>query len=67
VADHAVLSGARGENGTEEAAFQSISRSLLKHRFAEPKEIAEAILYLASDESRFVTGADLVIDGGYTL
>ena len=32
----------------------------------EPLDIAYGILYLASDESKFVTGAELVIDGGYT-
>ncbi len=32
----------------------------------EPEDIAFGIIYLASDESRFVTGAELVIDGGYT-
>ena len=35
-------------------------------RFAEPIEIARAILFLASDEASFVTGACLVIDGGFT-
>lgn len=32
----------------------------------EPEDIAYGILYLASDESKFVTGTELVIDGGYT-
>ncbi|MFP8489575.1 SDR family NAD(P)-dependent oxidoreductase [Gracilimonas sp. Q87] len=32
----------------------------------EPEDIANGILYLASDESKFVTGSALVIDGGYT-
>jgi len=32
----------------------------------EPNDIAYGIVYLASDESKFVTGAELVIDGGYT-
>jgi NAD(P)-dependent dehydrogenase (short-subunit alcohol dehydrogenase family) len=32
----------------------------------EPTDIAYGVLYLASDESKFVTGAELVIDGGYT-
>jgi NAD(P)-dependent dehydrogenase (short-subunit alcohol dehydrogenase family) len=35
-------------------------------RMAEPEEIADAVVYLASDASRFVTGSELVIDGGYT-
>lgn len=35
-------------------------------RLGEPDDIAYGILYLASDESKFVTGAELVIDGGYT-
>jgi NAD(P)-dependent dehydrogenase (short-subunit alcohol dehydrogenase family) len=36
-------------------------------RMAEPREVAFAALYLASDEAAFVTGAELIIDGGYTI
>lgn len=32
----------------------------------EPDDVALGVIYLASDEARFVTGAELVIDGGYT-
>lgn len=32
----------------------------------EPDDVAYGVLYLASDESKFVTGSELVIDGGYT-
>ena len=35
-------------------------------RFGEPDEVAYGVLYLASDESSFVTGSELVIDGGWT-
>ena len=35
-------------------------------RLGQPEEIAYAALYLASDESGFVTGSPLVVDGGYT-
>jgi NAD(P)-dependent dehydrogenase (short-subunit alcohol dehydrogenase family) len=36
-------------------------------RFAQPAEIAEAVLYLCSSVSSFVVGAEIVIDGGMTL
>jgi len=38
----------------------------LLRRIAEPREVAHAILFLASDEASFVTGTTLMVDGGYT-
>ena len=38
----------------------------LLNRFATPEEIANAILFLASDEASFITGTCLMVDGGYT-
>ena len=42
-----------------------ISRHALA-RLGAPNEIGDAVLFLASDESSFMTGAELVVDGGYT-
>ncbi|KAM3693453.1 hypothetical protein ACJW31_08G168000 [Castanea mollissima] len=39
----------------------------LKGVVLEPEDIAEAALYLGSDESKYVSGINLVVDGGYTL
>ena len=52
--------------GGVDAAFAQIANATPMRRMAEPSEIAEAVLYLASDGARFMTGSELVIDGGYT-
>jgi NAD(P)-dependent dehydrogenase (short-subunit alcohol dehydrogenase family) len=38
----------------------------MMRRLADPREIGYAVLYLASDEASFVTGANLMVDGGWT-
>jgi NAD(P)-dependent dehydrogenase (short-subunit alcohol dehydrogenase family) len=49
-----------------EEARKVMAPKHLLGRLGQPDEIAQAALYLASDASRFMTGADLLIDGGYT-
>ena len=58
---------------TDIAAFGSLDAKLKKvsalhpiGRVGQPDEVAAGIVFLASDESSFMTGAELVIDGGYT-
>jgi len=57
--------GAQSPDGSQ--AFRAHLDSLHPlGRVGEPDDIAHGIVYLASDEAKFVTGAELVIDGGYT-
>lgn len=42
------------------------ANATLMNRLGRPEEIAHGAVFLASDESSFMTGADLLIDGGYT-
>ena len=53
------------ESDPEEAKRQIAQKHPLG-RFAQPEEIAQAILFLASDDASFITGAVLPVDGGYT-
>jgi len=52
-------------DGVEAFREQLDSRHPIGH-VGEPDDIAYGVLYLASDESKFITGSELVIDGGYT-
>ena len=47
-------------------AYEEMASTQALRRMAQPVEIAAAALYLASDESSFVTGTDFIIDGGWT-
>jgi NAD(P)-dependent dehydrogenase (short-subunit alcohol dehydrogenase family) len=48
-----------------EESIAELARTTPLGRGAEPREISYAVLYLASDEAAFVTGTDLVVDGGF--
>jgi NAD(P)-dependent dehydrogenase (short-subunit alcohol dehydrogenase family) len=47
-------------------AYEEMAATQALKRMGQPNEIAAAALYLASDESAFVTGSSFIIDGGWT-
>jgi 2-keto-3-deoxy-L-fuconate dehydrogenase len=56
----------RAQGDFEKAKAAFIARQPMG-RLAQPEEIAEMVIYLASDDSAFMTGQALVIDGGWSL
>ena len=61
--DTPILDGLAGSAGRE-AAVQKLERQIPLGRIGKPEEVAYAVLYLASDESAFTTGTELIIEGG---
>lgn len=54
------------EHGGIEGAYAAMAGDTPSHQFFSPEEVAETILYLASDESSHLTGTEIVLDRGHT-
>jgi NAD(P)-dependent dehydrogenase (short-subunit alcohol dehydrogenase family) len=57
------------KTGASPEQIQAVKATLISHtparRLARPEEIASAFLYVASDDSKYMIGSELLIDGGY--
>ena len=62
--DTAMAQSIKDQTGDPEAVDRMVTRQ--NSRYGRPEEVADAVLYLASDESSFCTGSELVVDGGQT-
>jgi NAD(P)-dependent dehydrogenase (short-subunit alcohol dehydrogenase family) len=62
-----LVSSVRTTAADYDAAMASFAALQPMGRFAQPGEIAGAYVFLASDEASYVTGAELVVDGAYTV
>lgn len=61
IIDPIVELGGGGEEGE-----QRLVKQIPMRRLGEPEDVGYAVMYLASDESRFVTGSEIKVDGGIT-
>ena len=56
-----------GKKAWEGPKGEALKTQIPTGRFAEPEEIAAAAVFLASDAAHMINGADLLVDGGYTV
>lgn len=61
-----LLSGIIGRGDSREAGLRKNGEAIPMGRVGQPAEIAQAVLFLASDEASFMTGATMLVDGGNT-
>ncbi len=59
------LRGLLGSSEVGEQRLKMINASVPLGRLAKPKEIARAVVFLASDDSSYITGTELFVDGGF--
>jgi NAD(P)-dependent dehydrogenase (short-subunit alcohol dehydrogenase family) len=52
--------------GSVEAGSELFGQGNLQKRVAEPEELAAPVCFLLSDEASFITGTELIVDGGET-
>jgi len=60
------LAGLAPAGDASQALLDQLASTVPLGRLVEPAEVAAAVLFLASDEARMVTGAELLVDGGQT-
>ncbi|MEO1019148.1 MAG: glucose 1-dehydrogenase [Pseudomonadota bacterium] len=61
-----VMNAINSMGGDRETMLDELTETYPTKRLGQPAEIASMILYLASDEASFITGAEFHVDGGYT-
>jgi NAD(P)-dependent dehydrogenase (short-subunit alcohol dehydrogenase family) len=67
---NAVLPGpvlTRAWDGIPDEAREASARATVTGRLGDPAEVAAAVAFLASDDASFITGASLVVDGGWSV
>jgi NAD(P)-dependent dehydrogenase (short-subunit alcohol dehydrogenase family) len=54
-----------GNSGIGRAAAEAFAAEVPLGRMGDADEVARAVLFLASDEASFITGSELLVDGGH--